>query len=77
MQFSVTNIGTMTADEVAEVYAVRQSASRIRHPKKQLFGFERLRELNPDETRTVQMRISCKELAVYDVISTGNVGSVK
>lgn len=73
MQFSVTNIGTMTADEVAEVYAVRQSASRIRHPKKQLFGFERLRELNPDETRTVQMRISCKELAVYDVISTGNV----
>ena len=64
----VTNTGERASDEVAQVYAV-PPPSRVRKPLKQLLGFERLKDVQPGESRQVQLRIPTEELRFYDVIS--------
>ena len=68
ISFTVTNTGERASDEVAQVYAV-PPPSRVRKPLKQLLGFERLKDVQPGESRQVQLRIPTEELRFYDVIS--------
>jgi beta-glucosidase len=51
VRVDVTNTGTRTGDEVAQLYILDRVSSVIR-PVKELKGFERL-SLGPGETRTV------------------------
>lgn len=68
ISFTVTNTGKRASDEVAQVYAV-PPPSRVKKPLRQLLGFERLKDVQPGESRRVQMRIPTEELRFYDVIS--------
>lgn len=66
--FDVTNTGTRTSDEVAQVYGVAP-ASRVKKPLRQLLGFCRLKEMTPGECRTVELFIPVEELRFYDTVS--------
>ena len=66
---TVKNSGTVKSDCVVQIYAARLSSSRIMHPKKQLIGFARLKDMDAAEKRQVTMQISSKELSIYDVIN--------
>ena len=65
--FTVTNTGKRASDEVAQVYAAAP-ASRAKKPLKQLIGFERVKDVQPGESRQVRMEIPTEELRFYDVI---------
>jgi beta-glucosidase len=65
---TVTNTGSTTSDEVAQVYAsYRPSAqSRVEHPKKQLIGFQRV-HLPPGRSKRVTITAKLSDLAIWDV----------
>ncbi len=63
----VTNTGKTCSDEVVQVYA-QAPDGRVIKPKKQLIGFERIKDLEPDGSKTVAFDIPVRELAFYDVI---------
>ncbi|MCR4990961.1 MAG: glycoside hydrolase family 3 C-terminal domain-containing protein [Lachnospiraceae bacterium] len=67
VKINVTNTGSMISDEVVQVYA-KAPGSRIQKPLKQLIGFERIKDIEPGETKEVIFEIPIRELAVYDVI---------
>ena len=67
--FSVKNIGNRISDEVAQVYGTAP-ASRVKKPMKQLLGFMRLKNMNPGETRRVELTIPTEEFRFYDTISS-------
>lgn len=60
----VTNIGDMAGDEVVQIY-VRDVASSIARPVKQLVGFRRV-SLEPGETKTVALTFRVSQLAFLD-----------
>ncbi len=64
----VKNEGNMVSDEVVQVYA-KVPDGRVKKPVKQLVGFERVKDIAPDEIRVVTIDIPVRELAYYDVIS--------
>ncbi len=66
--FAVENTGSVTSDEVAQVYAIAPS-SRAQKPLRQLVGFERLHAVKPGEKRIVSLTAPVSELRFYDVIS--------
>lgn len=72
IKIPVTNTGDCTADEVVQLY-VHKETSRVRQPRLQLKGFERLKRIKPDEVRTAEFEISLEELKFYDVISRSMV----
>jgi beta-glucosidase len=61
---SVKNTGTMTGDEVVQLY-IRDVISSVTRPVKELKGFERV-TLSPGEIESVSFTISSKELAFYN-----------
>lgn len=61
----VTNTGSLTGDEVVQLY-VRSESSRLKMPRKQLQGFKRI-TLEPGESQTVSFELPVSELAVWDV----------
>lgn len=65
---TVTNIGNCCGDEVAQLY-VRKEDPRVKRPDRQLVGFERLRDMKPQESRKVSFKVPFHELEYYDVIS--------
>lgn len=73
VEVAVKNSGTVKSDCVMQLYASRISDSRMIHPKKQLIGFERLKDMMAGEVRQVAMEISSQELFVYDVIGRRRV----
>ena len=67
VSLTVTNIGSMAADEVVQLY-VRQNESRTSRPNKQLKGFHRI-TLQPQESRQVTFTVPVDELKYFDVVS--------
>jgi len=60
----VQNSGRRAGDEVVQFY-VRDTAARVKRPKKQLAGFERI-HLAPGEKRTVNLSVAAERLAFWD-----------
>ena len=68
VEVSVTNTGDIVSDEVVQIYAMSPSG-KVKKPVKQLIGFERVRDIEPGESRAVSLSIPVRELAYYDVVS--------
>jgi beta-glucosidase len=64
VSFDVTNTGSHTAADVAQVY-VGESNSRVERPARELKGFART-ELKPGQTRTVSIPLNGRSFAYYD-----------
>jgi beta-glucosidase len=65
VSFDVTNTGTRTGAEVAQLY-VGDPSARIRRPAKELKGFQKVR-LAPGETRRVTLHLDSRAFAYFDV----------
>ncbi len=63
-QIDVRNTGTRAGKEVVQLY-VRDVASRLVRPPKELKGFEKV-ALAPGEAKTVRFTLTEKELSYYD-----------
>jgi beta-glucosidase len=63
--FDLTNTGTRAGAEVAQVYVGDRHAP-VPRPAKELKGFEKV-NLNPDETRHVQVKLDWRAFSYYDV----------
>ncbi|MBN1657720.1 MAG: glycoside hydrolase family 3 C-terminal domain-containing protein [Anaerolineae bacterium] len=64
VRLDVENTGTRTGKEVVQIY-VRDVESRLSRPEKELKAFAKV-ELEPGETRTVQLTLDRDALAYYD-----------
>ncbi len=60
----VTNTGARAGKEVVQLY-IRDTASRLHRPEKELKGFAKL-ELQPGETKTASFQVGREALAYYD-----------
>ncbi len=60
----VTNTGSVTADEVVQLY-IRDQVSSVTRPVRELKGFQRI-TLAPGETRQVELPITPQSLAFFD-----------
>lgn len=67
VSFSVTNTGSRVSDEVAQVYA-SAPPSRVKKPIVQLLDFQRVKQVEPGETRRLTFSIPVRELRFYNVI---------
>ena len=67
VSFTVKNIGSCKAAEVAQLYT-KISGSRVRRPIKSLCGFERI-ELAPGESARITLPLQSNELKIWDVTS--------
>lgn len=65
---SVKNVGSVKADEVVQLY-VHKEVSRVKQPISSLKGFERVKAIEPGESRTVIFTVKYEDLRYYDVIS--------
>ena len=64
-EVAITNTGSRTGTEVAQLYT-HQRVSRDQQPLKQLKSFQRV-TLKPGETRTVRLKVRQADLAHWDV----------
>ena len=60
----ITNVGDLDSDEVIQIYA-----KIPKNPRKQLIGFERIKNIAAGEARSLSLEIPLRELAFYDVVS--------
>jgi beta-glucosidase len=67
--FDVSNTGTRSGAEVAQVY-VGDKHAKVPRPVKELKGFARV-ELNPGETKHVQVTLDRRAFSYYDVKNHG------
>lgn len=67
VEFTVTNTGTVTADEVVQLYWSADDPS-VRCPIRQLAAFERLHSIDPGEMRAVCLKVPLTELSVFDPV---------
>ncbi len=65
VRVDVTNTGTLTGDEVVQMY-IRDKVSSVTRPVKELKGFERI-TLKPGQTKTVNLPITPDRLSFYDI----------
>ena len=68
VKFTVTNIGKIAGDEVVQLY-VHKENSRVKQPISQLKAFDRIKNLQPGESREVEFVIKKDTLRYFDVIS--------
>lgn len=64
-EVTVTNTGSVAADEVVQIYMKRVSASETVHPVKRLVAFTKIKDLAPGESRTVSLTAGPTDLAIY------------
>ena len=64
-RITIKNKGKLAGDEVVQLYAHQEKSSVLR-PEKQLVSFERI-NLQPNESKTVELVFPAKDLAFYDV----------
>jgi beta-glucosidase len=64
VSFDVTNTGTRSGDEVAQLYVTHLN-SKVERPLKELRGFRRV-TLEPGETKTVELPLAAQSLAYWD-----------
>ena len=62
---TVTNTGDVPGDEVAQLYIQRISPSGTVHPIRRLIGFERLKGLQPGESREACFTVNPCDLEIY------------
>jgi len=67
VSFDLQNTGSRVGSEVAQMY-VHQLKSNVIQPIKSLRGFQRI-ELQPGETKHVDLALPADRLAYYDVVS--------
>jgi beta-glucosidase len=67
ISFRLTNTGTRTGDEVAQLY-LHQSGGTAARPVRELKGFQRV-TLKPGESRTLSFRIGPDELRYWNAAS--------
>jgi beta-glucosidase len=60
----IQNTGARAGDEVVQLY-VKHLGSEVQRPLKELKGFKRI-NLQPDETKTVQIPLKAESLAYWD-----------
>lgn len=65
VRVEVTNTGSVTGDEVVQMY-IRDRISSVTRPVKELKGFGRI-TLGPGESATVEFEITPEHLAFYDI----------
>jgi beta-glucosidase len=63
----VTNTGSVTSDEVVQLY-VKDVEASLKRPMKELLGFERV-SISPAQTKTVNFTLPASELAFWDATS--------
>jgi beta-glucosidase len=68
VSITVTNTGSRSGKAVAQLY-VQFPASNFDTPILQLRDFEKTTELAPGATQTLSMRVTRKDLSVWDVVS--------
>ena len=61
----VTNTGDVKGDEVAQLYIRRVSPSVTVHPIRRLIGFERVHDLQPGESKSVEFAVKNTDLEIY------------
>lgn len=69
VKVDVTNTGPMVGSEVVQLYVGFDNTEvddKWGRPKKELHGFARVENLEPDETRTVQIDVPVSELAYWN-----------
>lgn len=66
---TVTNTGSRAGKAVAQLYVQFPSATTIDTPIIQLRDFEKTSNLAPGATQTLQLRVTRKDLSVWDVVS--------
>lgn len=64
----ITNAGKRTTDDVVQIYS-RKINSEVKRANKTLVAFERVRSLEPKETRKLTFEILLSDLKYFDVIS--------
>jgi beta-glucosidase-like glycosyl hydrolase len=68
--FNVTNTGSVTGSEVAQLYlGAAQVPNGVQMAKKQLAGYVRVEDLKPNETRTVSSTIENRSLCYWNTNS--------
>ena len=65
MALKIANTGDVTGDEVAQLYIRRVSPSGTVHPIRRLIGFERLKDLQPGESRETCFTVNPCDLEIY------------
>ena len=65
VSFKIKNTGSVTADEVPQMYVSFNSASQTKRPIKSLKGFTRL-SLNAGEEKTIVFSLPVRELAAWE-----------
>lgn len=74
VSFTVTNTGDVTGDEVAQVYlGAADVPDGIQMAVKKLAGFERLENIEPNESRDVTIHINKRSLSYWDTNSAYRV----
>lgn len=66
---TVTNTGSRSGKAVAQLYVQFPSASTVDTPIIQLRDFEKTSALAPGASETLQLRVTRKDLSVWDVVS--------
>lgn len=66
---TVTNTGSRSGKAVAQLYVQYPSSQTIDTPVIQLRDFEKTSELAPGASETLQLRVTRKDLSVWDVVS--------
>jgi beta-glucosidase len=64
---TITNVGSRSGDEVAQLY-VHDTVARVQRPSQQLRGFQRV-QLEPGASKTVSFALSTKDFSFWDVTS--------
>ena len=62
----VTNTGKVVGDCVVTAFVLATPTSPVDFPLKKLFGFERLKQMAPNESRTVHFTSDATTLSVVD-----------
>lgn len=70
--FNIKNTGNVSADEVAQVYFRKECEGQIR-PLKRLAGFDRIRDIQPGESRYVEVMLDLDDMRFYDEKNRGMV----
>ncbi len=65
VRVTVTNTGKVAAAEVVQLY-IRDEYASVTRPTLELKGFQRV-QLNPGESKQVELQLSPKQLAFYDI----------